>query len=91
MSKPITDAREAIKNIRSACGIIAMLQLDRSLTDAEVATACKFILEQLEPLEAALPVVANLSVPLPLLSLADISAQARRARPALSCIEGGAS
>ena len=100
MSKtPITDARKAAQDIRSACGVLAILMIDNSMTDADVAAGLKFILQRLEPLEAALPVVAAPSINLPVLTLGDVVTRAqlrtatqpaRRARPALSCIQGGA-
>ena len=85
--KTVSGAQAAVKEIRSACGILAMLTLDESITSRDLNVGLNYILEQLQPIEAGL---TGGTVDLPVLRLSDVAAAARRPRPPLYCVPGDA-
>ncbi len=87
ISTTVTDPHEALTEIRSSCGILAILALDGPIPSREAAAGLKHILLQLEAVEAALHAPMRFTE-LPILTLADVAREPRR-QP-LRVIEGGA-
>jgi hypothetical protein len=79
--------------IRSVMGILALLHAGGELGDRDMANAVSIVERELNAIAA---VAAGCAIALPVMTLADVVANARRrsgasAKPALHAIEGGLS